>query len=178
MAYTIYTSGSTGRPKGVLVQHSTVVRLLDWALDHFDPADLRSVLAATSLSFDVSVFEIFAPLAAGGCVELVPDLLAHQAATSPPVMVSGVPSVLDLLARQDNGPLPGRLVVVAGERLSRSTVDALGVEVHNLYGPTEATVYSTGARVDDTDGEPLIGRPLPYVRAYVLDAALRPVPPG
>ncbi|GAB3898062.1 non-ribosomal peptide synthetase [Kibdelosporangium lantanae] len=118
------------------------------------------------------------PLAAGGCVELVPDLLAHQAATSPPVMVSGVPSVLDLLARQDNGPLPGRLVVVAGERLSRSTVDALGVEVHNLYGPTEATVYSTGARVDDTDGEPLIGRPLPYVRAYVLDAALRPVPPG
>ena len=62
----IYTSGSTGRPKGVVVEHRSVVGLLSWARAEFPAAELARVLASTSLSFDVSVFEIFAPLVSGG----------------------------------------------------------------------------------------------------------------
>lgn len=65
-AYVIYTSGSTGRPKGVVVEHGSVVNLLSWARDEFGAGELSRVLASTSLSFDVSVFEIFTPLISGG----------------------------------------------------------------------------------------------------------------
>ena len=65
-AYVIYTSGSTGRPKGVVVEHRSVVRLLRWARAEFPRAELARVLASTSLSFDVSVLEMFAPLVCGG----------------------------------------------------------------------------------------------------------------
>ena len=64
-AYVIYTSGSTGRPKGVVVEHGSVVNLLSWARDEFGAGELSRVLASTSLSFDVSVFEIFTPLISG-----------------------------------------------------------------------------------------------------------------
>lgn len=63
-AYVIYTSGSTGRPKGVVIEHRSVIKLLAWARAEFTAADLATVLASTSLSFDVSVFEIFTPLTA------------------------------------------------------------------------------------------------------------------
>src|SRR5271170_5272423 len=75
-AYVIYTSGSTGRPKGVVIEHRSVVGLLSWARAEFPAAELARVLASTSLSFDVSVFEMFAPLVCGGCVEVVSSVLA------------------------------------------------------------------------------------------------------
>ena len=75
-AYVIYTSGSTGRPKGVVIEHRGVVSLVSWARAEFPAAELARVLASTSLSFDVSVFEIFAPLVCGGTVEIVSSLLA------------------------------------------------------------------------------------------------------
>ncbi|WP_324604513.1 AMP-binding protein, partial [Streptomyces sp. NRRL S-1314] len=81
MAYVIYTSGSTGRPKGVMIEHSQVVAMLSWAGRVFSREELAQTLAATSVSFDLSVFEIFAPLSVGGTVHLVPDnaldLIAH-----------------------------------------------------------------------------------------------------
>jgi len=75
-AYVIFTSGSTGRPKGVVVEHRSVAGLLCWAGAEFSAGELSRVLASTSLSFDVSVFEIFAPLVCGGSIEVVRDLLA------------------------------------------------------------------------------------------------------
>ena len=75
-AYVIYTSGSTGRPKGVVIEHRSVTGLVGWAGAEFSAGELSRVLAATSLSFDVSVFEIFVPLARGGSVGVVRDLLA------------------------------------------------------------------------------------------------------
>jgi len=74
-AYVIYTSGSTGRPKGVVVAHESVANLTVWAGADFGAAGLSRVVASTSLSFDVSVFEIFCPLVAGGTIEVVRDLL-------------------------------------------------------------------------------------------------------
>jgi amino acid adenylation domain-containing protein len=75
-AYVIYTSGSTGRPKGVVIEHRGVVGLLSWARAEFPAAELARVLASTSLSFDVWVFEMFAPLVCGGCAEVVSSVLA------------------------------------------------------------------------------------------------------
>ncbi|WP_157854737.1 AMP-binding protein, partial [Streptomyces griseofuscus] len=66
-----FTSGSTGRPKGVVVEHRSVVNLLAWADRRFEFGKLARVVASTSLNFDVSVFEIFSPLVAGGSIEVV-----------------------------------------------------------------------------------------------------------
>ena len=62
-----------------MIEHRSVAGLVSWAAAEFPAGELSRVLAATSLSFDVSVFEIFAPLTAGGCIEIVPDLLALTA---------------------------------------------------------------------------------------------------
>src|SRR4029078_4255817 len=75
LAYVIYTSGSTGEPKGVAISHASAVSLVRWAREAFPAADLEGVLAATSIGFDLSVFELFVPLAWGGRVILATDAL-------------------------------------------------------------------------------------------------------
>ncbi|MEM9658311.1 MAG: condensation domain-containing protein, partial [Planctomycetota bacterium] len=70
LAYVIYTSGSTGQPKGVAIEHASAVAMVRWAEDRFDSNELRGVLASTSICFDLSVFELFVPLAVGGAVVL------------------------------------------------------------------------------------------------------------
>ena len=75
LAYLIYTSGSTGRPKGVAIEHRNAVALVRWAHRVFTPEQLAGVLAATSMCFDLSVFEIFVPLAVGGAVILAENAL-------------------------------------------------------------------------------------------------------
>ena len=66
MMYVIYTSGSTGNPKGVMEDHVSLVNLIDWSVDNWQLSTQSSVLLKTAVSFDPSVFEIFAPLALGG----------------------------------------------------------------------------------------------------------------
>ncbi|MFE1049497.1 amino acid adenylation domain-containing protein [Streptomyces olivaceus] len=183
-AYVIYTSGSTGWPKGVVVSRRSMSVFLSWAVRSFGADGLAKVLASTSLSFDVSVFEIFAPLLAGGRIEVVTDLLALAERPWSGTLISGVPSVVSALL--DAGtPLDCYLVVLAGEALPEYLVHRLrqhapGVRIANLYGPTESTVYATGW-YETAPGQvcaPPIGQPLPGTRAHVLDARLRPVPAG
>ncbi|WP_436844325.1 amino acid adenylation domain-containing protein, partial [Streptomyces canus] len=185
-AYVIYTSGSTGRPKGVLVEHGSVVNLLSWASEEFSGEELSRVLAATSLSFDVSVFEIFAPLVSGGSIDVVADLLALADPTADAwssSLISAVPSAFSRVLGDGVRGRP-RTVVLAGEALSGREAERIrealpGVQVANIYGPTEATVYSASARLDGpaTGGAP-IGTPVARTRAYVLDDRLQPVPIG
>lgn len=66
MMYLIYTSGSTGNPKGVMLNHNSLVNLIDWSVKEYRLSSQTSVLLKTAVSFDPSVFEIFAPLALGG----------------------------------------------------------------------------------------------------------------
>ena len=187
-AYVIYTSGSTGRPKGVVIPHRNAVNLVRWAVATFGLEGLSRVLASTSSSFDVSVFEMFAPLAVGGCIEVVGDLLALARRPFAGTLVSGVPSVMASLI--SGGAEPPRLdeaagtVVLAGEGLSGQHMALLrswvpGRRVANIYGPTEATVYATAwfCPAGD-DAAPPIGRPVDNTRAFVLDRWLRPVPAG
>ncbi|MFE4355605.1 non-ribosomal peptide synthase/polyketide synthase [Kitasatospora sp. NPDC056800] len=186
-AYVIHTSGSTGRPKGVVVAHSSVLALTDWAAAEFADGGLAHVLAATSLNFDVSVFEIFAPLLSGGRVELLRDLLALAERPGPwrAGLLSAVPSALGGLLADGAVHLAADTVVLAGEALPARTVRQVreavpGCRVLNVYGPTEATVYATAHTCDpaDPDRDPPIGRPVGGARAYVLDERLRPVPVG
>ncbi|GAA1979897.1 non-ribosomal peptide synthase/polyketide synthase [Kitasatospora viridis] len=186
-AYVIHTSGSTGRPKGVVVSHASVLALTDWAAAEFGPHGLEHVLATTSLSFDVSVFELLAPLLAGGTVELLPNLLALADRPGPRQagLLSAVPSALGRLLADDTVALTARTVVLAGEALPARTVRQVraavpGARVFNIYGPTEATVYAAAHPCDpaDPDTDPPIGRPVGATRAYLLDERLRPVPAG
>ena len=184
LAYVLFTSGSTGHPKGVAIEHRSVATFVHWATQAFDPQELSGVLFSTSMCFDLSVFEMFAPLSTGGCVVLadnalyLPTLLAKNNVT----LINTVPSAMAELLRMDGVPETVKTVNLAGEALSESLVEQIykntKVErVYNLYGPTEDTTYSTYTLVP-RDASVSIGRPLVGSQAYILDAHGNPVPVG
>ncbi|TXL84450.1 AMP-binding protein, partial [Streptomyces sp. IB2014 016-6] len=155
-----------------------------WAGRVFSGEVLAGTLAATSVSFDLSVFEIFAPLSVGGTVYVVPDsaldLIAHPERYTDVTLVNTVPSVArELLAA---GAVPPRAATVnlAGEPLAPALVRELYAhpvidEVNNLYGPSEDTTYSTHAVTVPGDVRTAIGVPVDGTTAHVLDGNLRPV---
>ena len=186
LAYVLYTSGSTGRPKGVAIEHRSVVAFLSWAQSVFPPAELAGVLAATSICFDLSVFEIFLPLSCGGTVILAENALALPTlpAREQITLINTVPSAMAALANVDAVPRCVRVVNLAGEPLPNKLVQdvyQLGFvqKVYNLYGPSEDTTYSTFVLTEKgASTEPTIGRPISNTQAYVLDEHLQPVPIG
>jgi amino acid adenylation domain-containing protein len=184
LAYLIYTSGSTGRPKGVALTHRSAVALVRWAREVWSAAELSGVLFATSISFDLSVFELFVPLAVGGRVILADNALALPAlpAAGLVTLVNTVPSAMAELVRQGGVPASVHTVNLAGEALPQPLVDALYAlgtvrRVWNLYGPSEDTTYSTFA-LQEPGKLPGIGRPVAGTRADVLDRSSRLSPPG
>ncbi|MCP4657047.1 MAG: amino acid adenylation domain-containing protein, partial [bacterium] len=187
LAYQIYTSGSTGRPKGVAIEHRSAVALLDWLREPFPARDLRGTLASTSICFDLSVFELFGPLASGGTVILAENALHLPSlpAAAEVTMINTVPSAMAQLLRLEGGLPPAvRTVNLAGEPLPRALVERIYARktverVFNLYGPSEDTTYSTFVRVPRGDQrEPTIGRPVDGTRVYLLDRHLQPLPVG
>lgn len=184
-AYVIYASGSTGRPKGVVVTHRNVANLAVWAAANFGDG-LSRVLASTSLNFDVSVFEIFGPLLAGGSIEIVRDLLEiSERGGWSGTLICGVPSVLAHLIADGQARLRADYLVVAGEQLTEAVAAKLrtavpGARLVNAYGPTEATVYACCSDTSDAIGvgAPSIGRPIRNTQLYVLNSRMRPVPVG
>jgi len=184
LAYVIYTSGSTGLPKGVAIEHHSTVNFIDWAMGVFTAEELSGVLASTSICFDLSVFELFVPLAAGGRVVLVENALGMQ--SLPPdagvKLINTVPSAMTELLRLKSVSDSVMTVNLAGEPLATELVNAIYRQtrttcVYDLYGPSETTTYSTFTR--RSPGVPAtIGRPLANTQVYVLDKHRQPVPPG
>ncbi|MFF5257090.1 amino acid adenylation domain-containing protein [Streptomyces leeuwenhoekii] len=185
-AYVIYTSGSTGRPKGVVVEHRSLPNIVLARIGAYGMGPGSRALQFASLSFDAAVSEICTPLCAGACLVLgpadmldqadrLPDLIRHHGvthATLPPAILAQLPG--DSLPSVVN-------LVIAGEAAPASLVPrwAAGRRMFNAYGPTETTVSCTMAGpLPPVPGVPPIGTPLPNVRVYVLDDALRPVPAG
>ncbi|WP_281247784.1 amino acid adenylation domain-containing protein [Streptomyces colonosanans] len=196
-AYLVYTSGSTGRPKGVVVAHETVTGHLWWMARTYPLDATDKVLARTSFSFDAAVWEIWLPLLTGAAMHLVsadvaadPHQLADQLARHGVTVVQVVPSLLSELCAAavaaGTTQTSLRRLFVGGEPLPAALAelarDTWGVPCVNLYGPTESTVQVTHHQVRDdrtgTDACVPVGRPVPGVRAYVLDDGLRPVPAG
>ncbi len=184
LAYVIYTSGSTGRPKGVAIEHRSAVALLHWAHGIYAAEELRGVLAATSLCFDLSVFELFVPLTRGGAVILADNALQLPAlpAREEVTLINTVPSAMAELVRTNGVPASVRTVNLAGEPLGTPLVRQLYAlptvqKVYDLYGPTETTTYSTCA-LRRPDGPATIGRPIANTQVYLLDRHQQPVPPG
>ncbi len=186
LAYVLYTSGSTGQPKGVALEHRGIVSLMEWARQTFTAEQMAVMLHSTSFGFDLSVFELFAPLSRGGKVILVRDVLSFPETPSANevTFVNTVPSALAAMLQYSALPPSVSTIVLAGEPLSRVLVDQCyrhaGVkDVYNLYGPTETTIYSTWARVAPNEPRtPTIGRPVANTSIYILDHGGHPTAPG
>ncbi|MBH8554249.1 amino acid adenylation domain-containing protein [Nostocaceae cyanobacterium CENA357] len=186
LAYLIYTSGSTGKPKGVAIEHRSAVTLLYWAETVFTATELSGVLAATSICFDLSIFEIFVPLSWGGKVILAenPLYLPTLPAANQVKLINTVPSAIAELLRIDGIPPTVCTINLAGEPLPNTLVQKLYQlphirQVYNLYGPSEDTTYSTFALIPPgADRIPPIGRAIAHTQTYILDNYLQPVPIG
>jgi amino acid adenylation domain-containing protein len=187
-AYLMYTSGSTGLPKGVIVP----VQALENVLSSFTQTpglnEHDRFLALTTLSFDISLLEILAPLWSGALLLLAPSemgrdpqrlsqLIAH---THPSVM-QATPSIWRLLLQNGWEGMPQMRAWCGGEALERSLADHLLPRVKqlwNLYGPTEATIWALVEQVSVQPRAIYLGTPINNMRAYVLDARGHHVPLG
>ncbi|OZE92056.1 non-ribosomal peptide synthetase [Rhodococcoides fascians] len=195
VAYVVFTSGSTGRPKGVAVSHSAAANQTAWFASEYGIDSQDSVLQKTPFTFDVSVWELFVPLASGArLVVAIPDghrdpaYLVDVVESEGITALSFVPSMVGAFLGESVGrDLSAlRLIQLAGEALPTSTVTALSkvtdASVHNLYGPTEFTVHATARSVSGAevpaDASIPIGTPVWNTAAYVLDGSLHPVPVG
>ncbi|KUL63367.1 non-ribosomal peptide synthetase [Streptomyces sp. NRRL S-1521] len=192
-AYVIYTSGSTGRPKGVTVTHRAAAHLLAAHRAGFvaeaGGGPLRTALTA-SFSFDTSLEGVLL-MADGHPLHLVDETTRMDPAALVEYVVEHRVDFLDVTPSYLRQLLPAglltdprhhpRVLMLGGEAVGPALWRELAahpdVAAHNFYGPTECTVDALSCRIDGGD-RPLVGRPLPGVRAYVLDGRLRPVPPG
>ena len=185
LAYVIYTSGSTGLPKGVMIEHRNTLNLIGWAREAFSTVELAQTLFATSINFDLAVFELFVPLCCGATVTVVRDALdAAGRGDQPITLVNTVPSAIAAMLALEQVPASAQVINLAGEPLKGALVERIFAStpvpaVANLYGPSETTTYSTWVRMDRASGfVPHIGRPVANTQVYILDAGGEPVPLG
>ncbi len=197
VAYVIFTSGSTGVPKGVVVRHRPVVNLIEWVNRTFRVGPADRVLFITSLGFDLSVYDVFGLLAAGGSVRVAgdddlgePARLLEMLHREPITFWDSAPAALQQLVPFFDAaePRPGRLrlVFLSGDWVPVNLPGLVesefpGVEVVALGGATEATVWSNFHIVREVPpGATSIpyGRPIRNARYHVLDASLIPCPIG
>jgi amino acid adenylation domain-containing protein len=187
-AYIIFTSGSTGTPKGVEISHA--------ALSNFMHSMIRApgfgaddtIIAVTTISFDIAALELYLPLIAGGKVviadraqvqdgfALVDLVRAHR-----PTTLQATPTLWRMLVEAGLEARPELKILTGGESLPAdlaARLVALGGEVWNMYGPTETTIWSSVARIEDEGGPITIGRPIANTALHIVDSANRVAPVG
>ncbi|HEY9405347.1 MAG TPA: amino acid adenylation domain-containing protein [Pyrinomonadaceae bacterium] len=193
LAYVIYTSGSTGRPKGVQISHRSLANFLCSMRREPGLNEHDTLLAVTTISFDIAALELFLPLVVGGGVvvadratALDPQKIANAIEREGATFVQATPATWRMLL--DVGWRPPRPMRIAsgGEALPGELawrLRDLGLEVWNLYGPTETTIWSAvrclpGADQIPRDGIAPIGKPIDNTQLYVLDPHFSPQPVG
>ncbi len=189
LAYVIYTSGSTGQPKGVRISHTSVVNLLKSMQREPGLTDSDTLLAITTISFDISVLELFLPLIAGGKLVIVSRevatdgiKLAQQLNTSAATVMQATPATWRMLLASGWQGSSQLKILCGGEALSTDLATALiekSASLWNLYGPTETTIWSTVHKVESIGISKIpIGYPIANTQIYLLDSQLQPVPIG
>ncbi|PFZ35429.1 non-ribosomal peptide synthetase, partial [Bacillus wiedmannii] len=186
IAYVIYTSGSTGKPKGVPIRHRSVINLSTWFGHTYKLSENKNVLQNTSISFDVSVEEIIAPLLNSGTLYITSEEEAfHREKFREFVqkneinIVQLVPSSLQEFILGGNKLGSINVLICGGEALPQSMkreVIELGYPLYNCYGPTETTVDAITAKCDDSEYV-VIGKPIANTQVYIVnpDRQLQPV---
>ncbi len=198
LAYVIYTSGSTGKPKGVMVEHRNAVNFLTGMERSLGISDPGVWIGVTSISFDISVLEIFGSLAWGFELAFYPGprfetsegeslisrLLRERRVTTLQCTPSLVEILLDdpearkWLEKLDRAMIGGEALPTA---LAGELLEVLRGELYNVYGPTETTIWSTVHLVQPEDpemGSIPIGHPIANTTLFVLDANDQPLPAG
>ncbi len=192
LAYVIYTSGSTGLPKGVQITHRNLANFLCTMQENPGISASDTLLAVTTLSFDIATLELYLPLISGARVLLSDQattkdalLLLKQLEAEPVTMMQATPATWQMLLAAGWAGKAGLTILSGGEALPAALGKELlgrGTAVWNMYGPTETTVWSTCLQVTaeecETDGVVSIGRPIGNTDVYVLDDHLQPVPIG
>jgi amino acid adenylation domain-containing protein len=202
LAYVIYTSGSTGQPKGVMIDHRGAVNTILDLNDRFRVGRDDRVFALSSLSFDLSVYDIFGTLAAGGTIVFPeaarrrdPQHWAERIESEGVTLWNSVPALMEMLAEQASqrpadaaeAPATLRLVFLSGDWIPVSLpgrIRALpsvtpGVEMISMGGATEASIWSIIHPIGDVEPSARsipYGRPMVNQTFHVLDGHLRPRP--
>ncbi len=196
LAYVIYTSGSTGKPKGVMITHRNVVNVVVHTNQRFNVGPQDSILALTSLAHDLSAYDIFGLLSAGGRI-IMPDACAvknpgHWAELIMREQVTlwnSVPAMMEMLVdyvEGQSGALPSslRLAILGGDWLPISLPNRLKalvpeVQVLSIGGPTETTIWNIGYLIEEIDPawkSIPYGKPIANSKYYILNAALEDCP--
>lgn len=188
LAYVIYTSGSTGRPKGVQIIHRAVVNFLLSIRREPGLSAEDTLLAVTTLSFDIAALELFLPLIVGARVIVASrDLVADGAALIETLQRTGTtvmqatPVTWRLLLAAGWRGKPDLKILCGGEALPLDLAQQMlpkAASLWNLYGPTETTIWSTLCQIEPGEEAISIGRPIANTQIYLLDAYLHLVPIG
>ena len=186
-AYVIFTSGSTGRPKGVRIGQRSFVNYLHSMQREPGMGTQDVLLAVSTLSFDISGFDLFLPLTCGATVVIADRdttrdgrLLAEALDDFGVTYLQATPATWRLLL---DGGWTGKRdlkVLIGGEMVPRDLVNRLAptcAEVWNFYGPTEATIWSTTGKVGVGEGNVSIGRPVDNTTIHIVngEGLLQPV---
>ncbi|HEX6526431.1 MAG TPA: amino acid adenylation domain-containing protein, partial [Streptosporangiaceae bacterium] len=187
LAYVVYTSGSTGRPKGVMVSHGALMNVLAAMAELTGITAGDTVVAVSSVSFDIAAVELLLPLLAGAVVVVAdreqvrdPGLLAELIRDSNASVLQATPATWAGLTATGWVNETGARLLCGGEALERDLAGHLAAAgpVTNVYGPAETTIWSTAWPVEPDADLVAIGGPIANTRVYVLDRWWRPVPVG
>jgi len=191
LAYVIYTSGSTGKPKGVMIEHRAVNNFIKGMTDLIEFAPDKTILALTTISFDIFVLETLLPLTKGMKVVIADEkeqkdaaLLSEVIKTQHADMLQVTPSRIQMLLndKKSTDCLEGvRTLMVGGEALPETLLKEIKQvfrgRIYNMYGPTETTVWSTVKELTKED-RISIGKPIANTMVYITDSSMMPVPVG
>jgi iturin family lipopeptide synthetase B len=196
LVYVIYTSGSTGDPKGIEIEHRGLVNYITWAVSSYEIPRHGTFPLYTSMSFDLTVTSMFAPLICGESIDIMPvgldpAELVSRVISSPRLDIAKLtPAHLEIADRLTDEEVvkPGRLnrFILGGEALSAKVSRSIqkkypGTIIYNEYGPAETVVGCIVYAFTELDPDctnVLIGKPIANTRIYILDADLKLSPIG
>ncbi|MGA2654791.1 MAG: amino acid adenylation domain-containing protein, partial [Gammaproteobacteria bacterium] len=181
LAYVIFTSGTTGKPKGVMIEHKSLVNEITFQISHFNFKNSRSLLTADYV-FDMSIEHIFITLLTGSQLHIV----LKESLLDIPWMESYIfkrginfldttPTYISNFSKEILSKID--VVILGGEKYSKSNEFTGPAVILNSYGPTETTIISTISKIEP-DSSIHIGRPIANTTVYILDKNLKPVPIG